>query len=260
MRPIIIFSFIVFFSSIPLFAQISGSTSAKNIMTNSNRASKAKLTARMTIDGYHQSGNIERTNASGTVLVSAIDSIKEFSFNSKYIYGEYNKTVNHKEYLAGIQYDHHPFSTISPFVRFEFYKNEFRKINARYANLIGFKYRYFFKPEKIDYSISTAFLYDVERYERDVELPNKERFRVSVRPKFKHHFSENIYLIAELYYKPNLLSFDDYIVCGNLNFNVRIFKRSLLRLSYEHEYNNKPATNMVKKTDALLLAGLGIEF
>ena len=229
-------------------------------MVKSNRASKAKLSARMTLDGYYQTGNTERVNVSSSVFVSAIDSIKEFSVNGRYLYGEFNKIVSQREYIAGVQYDYHPFAVFSPFVRGEFYKNEFRKINARYAGLVGFKVRYFVKPDVSDYSVSAALLYDVDYFVADVELPRKERLRASVRPKFKQNLTDNVYLIAEAYYKPNLLNFSDYILCGNLNLNVRVFKRGLLRLSYEHEYNSTPATNMVKKTDALLLAGIGIEF
>ena len=257
---IIMVTFIFSFSAIPLYAQISGASSAKNIMVKSSRASKAKLTARITLDGYYQTGNTERANISGGLFAAAIDSIKEFSVNGKYLYGESNKTANLKEYIAGIQYDYHPFSVLSPFVRVEFYKNEFRKINGRYSGLLGAKYRFFVKPEILDYSVSTALLYDMERYVTEVDLPDKERLRMSVRPKFKHNLTDNMYLIAEVYYKPNLLDFDDYILFGNLNFNVLVFKRGLLRLSYEHEYNSKPATDKVRKTDALLLAGLGIEF
>jgi len=260
MFKITIFTFLLLFLSIPLSAQISGSSSAKNIMVKSHRVSKAKLSARMTLDGYYQTGNTERTNVSGSLFVSAIDSIKEFSVNGRYLYGAFNKTVNQREYTAGIQYDYHPFSVLSPFVRGEFYKNEFRKINARYAGLVGLKVRYFVKPNVSDYSISAALLYDVDHFVPDVSLPNKERFRASVRPKWKQSLAGNVFLIAEAYYKPNLLNFSDYILCGNLNLNVRVLKRGLLRISYEHEYNSMPATNMVKKTDALLLAGIGMEF
>ena len=255
----IIFTFILSFSSLMLFAQISGSTSAKNIMVKSNRASKAKLSAQITLDGNYQTGNIEKANISGTVFMAAIDSIKEFTANGKFLYGENGKKVNQREYLAGVQYDYHPFSIISPFVRFEFYKNEFKKIKGRYSGLAGAKYCYFTKPGILDYSISAALLYDLDHYVAGVDLPDKERLRISIRPKFKHNLTGNIYLIAEVFYKPSLADFDDYIVYGNFNLNFLAFKQGLLRLSYECEFNNKPATNKVKKTDAVLLVGLGIK-
>jgi hypothetical protein len=251
--------FTVSFSSKTLFAQISGASTAQHIATKSNRASKATLSARITLEGNYQTGNTEKTNVSGTLLLAAIDSIKEFSANGRFLYGENNKTVNQREYLAGLQYDYHPFAVFSPFVRFEFYSNQFKKINARYSGLAGAKYRYFVKSGKLDYSISAALLYDIDLFTTDVGLPDKERLRISVRPKFKHSLTENIHLIAEIYYKPNLAKFEDYIVCGNFNLNFRVFKQGLFRLSYEYEYNNQPATNRVMKTDARLLAGFGIE-
>ena len=253
--PMLLFSL----SSLPLFAQISGASSAKNIMVKRSRVSKAKLSAGMTLDGYYQTGNVEKANASISLFTAAIDSIKELSVNGKYLYGKNNNTVNQKEYNAGVQYDYRPFSVFSPFMRLEFYKNEFKKIKGRSAGLAGFKYRYFFKPELLDYTISAALLFDMERYEPDINLPDKERIRLSVRPRFKQNLTENMYLVAEAYYKPNLLNFDDYVLCGNINLNFRVFKQGLLRFSYEHEYNNKPATSKVRKTDALLLAGFGVE-
>jgi len=241
-------------SSVTLFAQKSGSSSAEN-----ERVSKAKLSSQITLDGYYQTGNTEKTNISGTVFVSAIDSIKEFSANGKFLYGENNRAINQREYIAGIQYDYHPHADFSPFVRFEFYSNAFKKITGRYAGLAGAKYRYYVKPDISDFSISAAVLFDLEHYTADANLPNKERWRISVRPKFKQNLTETVYLVAEVYYKPNLADFNDYIVYGIFNLNFRIFKQGLLRLSYEHEYNNRPATNRVQKTDALLLAGFGIE-
>ena len=240
--------------SVTLFAQSSGASPPGN-----DRASKAKLSAQITLDGYYQTGNTDKMNLSGTVFVSAIDSVKEFSANGKFLYGENNKMINQREYNAGIQYDYHPLADFSPFVRFEFYSNEFKKITGRYAGLVGAKYRYYVKPDISDFSISAAFLFDMEHYTADANLPNKERWRLSIRPKFKQNLTETVYLVAEIYYKPNLKDFNDYIIYGISNLNIRIFKKGLLRLSYEHEYNNRPATNKVKKTDALLLAGIGIE-
>jgi hypothetical protein len=240
-------------------AQLSGLSSAKNIMARSSRISKAKLSAQIALDGYYQTGNTDKINLSGVISASAIDSVKEFSANGRFLYGENNKQVNQREYLAGIQYDYHPFSIVSPFLRAEIYKNEFKKIRGRYAGLMGVKYRYWFEPNKHDYTISVALLFDLENYVADVELPDKERLRLSIRPKFKHNLTETIYAIAEVYYKPNLADFCDFIVYGNFNINFEVFKKGLVRISYEHEYNNTPASSNVKKTDAMLLVGVGVK-
>jgi putative salt-induced outer membrane protein YdiY len=257
---ILIFTCLLSFSSVTLYAQISGSASARNIMVKNSRVSKAKLSVQMTVEGNYQTGNTEKANLSGTGYMAAIDSLKEFSANGRFIYGENNKTVNQREFLAGVQYDYHPLSSVSPFVRVEFYRNQFKMIDGRYCGFVGAKYRYFVRPDKFDYSISAAVLYDLEHYAVDADLPGKERIRLSVRPKFKHVFTENIHVNAELFYKPNVVNFSDYMIYGICNLNIRIIRHTIVRVSYEHEYNSIPATNKVKNTDSLLLAGLGIEF
>ena len=97
-------------------------------------------------------------------------------------------------------------------MRFEFYNNGFKKINGRYAGLADAKYRYYFKPDISDFSISAAVFFDLEHYTADANLPEKERWRISVRPKFKQKLTEGISLVAEVYYKLNLANFNDYSV------------------------------------------------
>lgn len=218
---------------------------------------KAKLSAEIALDGMVQTGNIDKTNVSGAINLSATDAIKEFSANGKISYGQNNKVTYQREYIAGIQCDYHPFAKISPFLRIEYYRNEFKKISGRYSGLSGVKYRYFVKEKILDYSISAALMYDLDHYISDINLKNKERFRLSIRPKFKHQLTESLYLVAEVFYKPNVVDFCDFIVHTKINLNFMVFKQGFLRMSYEHEYNTFPATDKVKKRDALLLVGVG---
>jgi len=44
-------------SIVTVFAQISGSSSAKTLTKGSSRASKVKLSAQLTLDGYYQNGD-----------------------------------------------------------------------------------------------------------------------------------------------------------------------------------------------------------
>jgi len=79
----LIFTFVLSFFSFALFAQISGSSSPKDIMAKkSSRVSKAKLSTRITFGGNYQTGNIEKASVSGTAYIASIDSIKEFSANN----------------------------------------------------------------------------------------------------------------------------------------------------------------------------------
>ena len=102
-------------------------------------------------------------------------------------------------------------------------------------------------------------MYDLDHYISDINLKNKERFRLSIRPKFKHQLTESLYLVAEVFYKPNVVDFCDFIVHTKINLNFVVFKQGFLRMSYEHEYNTFPATDKVKKRDALLLVGVGFK-
>ncbi len=256
-----LFFFILVLISSTLNAQISGSSSPKDISAKRNqRMAKSKIITRVTFGGNYQTGNTEKAGVMGTASIASIDSIKELSANFGYAYGENKDILNQREYKAGVQADYHPLSVFSPFIRFEFYSNEFRQINYRYSGLIGAKYRFFIKDDFADYSISTALLYDLENYTEKANKPNKERLRMSIRPKFKQRLMENIYLLAEIYYKPNMAEFDDYLIYAIFNLNFRVNKYVFLKASYEYEYNSMPITSSVKKTDTLLLGSLGVEF
>ncbi len=242
-------------------AQISHASQPRDISRQaSSRASKARIASNVTFGANSQTGNTEKSGIFATASFASVDSIKEFSANLRYAFGANNEVVNQREYLVGGQCDYHPLSRLSPFVRFEFYNNEFRKIAQRYSGLLGLKYRYFVYKRTSDYSISAALLYNFEKYTSDTDLPHAEKMRISIRPKFKQTLMENIHLLAEVYYKPNLADFTDYMVYSIATLNFRVNRHIFLRTSYEYEYNSRPATATVKKTDTLLLGSFGVDF
>ena len=243
------------------FAQISNASIPKDISEQiSARSSKSKISSNVTFGANLQTGNTEKSGIFATASFASEDSIKEFSANLRYAFGANNGVVNQREYLAGGQCDYHPLARLSPFVRFEFYNNHFRKIAQRYSGLAGLKYRYFVYKNSSDYSISAALLFNFEKYTSDTELPDTEKMRLSIRPKFKQALMENIHLVAEIYYKPNLADFADYMIYSITTLNFRVNRYIFLRGSYEYEYNSRPATAVVKKTDTLLLGSFGVEF
>lgn len=242
-------------------AQISNASAPKDISKKaSSRASKSKIQSNITLGASSQTGNTNKSGITTTASFAAVDSIKEFSANLRYAFGENNGVVNQREYLAGGQFDYRPLSKLSPFVRFEFYNNDFRKISQRYSGLLGLKYRYFVYKHTSDYSISAALLYNYEKYTSDTNLPHTEKMRISIRPKFKQILMENIHLLAEVYYKPNLADFSDYMIYSVTVINFKVNRHVFLRTSYEYEYSSRPATAKVKKTDTLLLGSFGLEF
>ena len=242
------------------FSQKVGQT----ISLESNRTARAKISTNISLGGSFLTGNIEKGAISGNVHVAAVDSVKEFSFDAKYIYGENNNQVNQREYLTGLQYDYHPLSKVSPFIRMELYSNEFKDIERLYSGLLGVKYRYFvYKKDGetiSDYSISGAFSYGFEKYTPNAESSNQEKIRLSVRPKFKQKLMKNITLHLEVYYKPNVNHWNDYIIHSISNINFLINRNVFVKGSYEYVYDSKPITSTIKKTDTMFLTSVGIEF
>jgi len=249
------------------FAQVNSDNAKKqknSISLDIKRAKQSQLSVETTIGANWQTGNTEITRISSTANAAVIDSIKEFSCDLKYIYGENKQKKNQNEFLTGVQFDYRPLDRFSPFIRTEFYSNEFKKILLQFSSLAGAKYKYFIKRKNnetiCDYSISGAFVSEYEKYTKDTGMKPKERFCLSVRPKFKQQLFKNAILIFQCYYKPNITEFSDYIILAITQLNFKVNKYMFVRCSYEWEYTNEPATNAVIKNDKLLLFNLGANF
>ncbi|MDL2223597.1 DUF481 domain-containing protein [Bacteroidales bacterium OttesenSCG-928-M11] len=244
---------------IPLFI------SAQSIPSlDTSRDSKGQFKTHISLGGYFDSGNTEKETFSLKAGVANVDSIKEFSFDTKYLYGKTNHVLNQREFQAGLQFDYLPLSVFSPFARVEFYNNEFKKIDYRFSGMAGAKYRFYsYRKDNRTlsaYSISAAILIDSEHYVKQTALDSKEKVRLSIRPQFKQILTKNIYLQGVLFYKPDVSHWDDYLITGSLNLIFLINKHLSLSCSYDYDYNSKPATSDVKKTDTHLMFNLGISF
>ena len=239
-------------------------TAPKPIQMESERMAKVKIATAINLGGNHQTGNTENGSLVLSSALSAMDSIKEFSLNAKYHYSENARKMNKEEFSGGLQFDYHPLSRFSPFIRVEFYSNRFRQIDSRFSGLLGAKYCYFksFKDNIVisEYTISGAFVYVNDNYSKKALLPDKSRLRLSLRPKFKQRVMKNIFLGAECYYKPNIVDFGDFIIDSMFQINFVVNRYITLQCSYQHEYDSRPATTAVKKTDTNLLASLEIKF
>ena len=232
------------------------------VSMETERAAKTKIATNITLGGNFWSGNIDKSSFLGNLHLAATDSIKEFSFDAKYIYGEHNNKLNHRELLTGLQYDYHPLSAFSPFTRIELYSNEFRNIKYRFSGLVGAKYRFYVHKNEIettsDFSVSGAFTYVFEKYMPDAQSLNQHKLRFSLRPKIKQKLAKNIYLQSELYYMPKMDCWEDYILYFRSSINFLINNNIFVKCSYDYEYENKPITTDIKKTDTILSINLGI--
>ena len=243
---------------------VSSQTVPKSIRMESERKAKVKVLTAISLGGSYQTGNTENGSVLLSSAISAMDSIKEFSLNAKYHYSENARKMNKEEFSGGLQFDYHPLSQFSPFIRAEFYSNQFRQIDSRFSGLLGAKYCYFkyLKNNFItsEYSISGAFVFENDNYTKEALLPDKSRVRLSLRPKFKQIVMKNIFLGLESFYKPNIVDFSDYIIDSMFQINFVVNEYVTLSCSYQYEYNSRPATVIVKNTDTSLLASLMVKF
>ena len=232
------------------------------VSMESKRAAKTKIATSISLGGNFWTGNIDKSSFLGNLHIAATDSIKEFSFDAKYIYGENNKKLNHREFMTGLQYDYHPLSVFSPFTRIELYSNEFRNIKYRFSGLAGAKYRFYVHKNDIettsDFSVSGAFTYVYEKYTPDAQSLNQYKFRLSLRPKIKQKLAKNIYFQSELYYMPKIDCWEDYILYFRSNINFLVNSNIFIKCSYEYEFESKPITTDIKKTDTIFSISLGV--
>jgi putative salt-induced outer membrane protein YdiY len=239
-------------------------TRHKAIRMEHRRNRRAKVSTSVKLEGNLQTGNTDKASAAASAKSSVEDSIKEFSVEAKFAYSKNNGNVNQREFSGGLQFDYLPLSRLSPFARVEYYRNEFRKISGRYSALAGAKWRYFVHHRRgepfCDYSISAAAIYENEDYTADANLKDANRCRLSVRPKFKQRLMQNISLQLETYYKPNVIDFSDYRTNAIAQLNFEVNRKVTLQVSYDYEYNSKPATAAVKPTDTALQLALEIKF
>jgi len=249
---------LIFCFSLSGFAQNPDS----RVSMESKRAAKTKIATNISLGGNSWTGNTNKGTLIGSLNLAAVDSVKEFSFDARYAYGENNNKVNQREFLMGLQYDYHPLSVFSPFMRIELYNNEFRNIKSRYSGLAGAKYRFFlYKKEGVttsDFSISGAFSYVFEKYTPDAQSSNQQKVRLSLRPKIKQKIAKNIYFQSELYFMPKISCWEDYIIYLRSNVNFLVNSNVFIKCSYEHEYESKPITSDIRKTDTILAISLGI--
>lgn len=213
----------------------------------------------------YYSGNVDKLDLHGKGKVSREDSIIEFSSSVKFAYGEASSRKTNEQYSGGLKLDYLPHGKFSPFISIWAYNNIFKNLDLRLSGLAGLKYT-LYEKNKNDYSISAAFIYDSEYYQDKIEddsssdsIFQKQKIRLSVRPKFSRKICENARLDHVTFFKFNVSNGQDYIIESSTSFETKITKKISLELCYEIDFENKPATSEnseIDKTDQALIISL----
>lgn len=214
---------------------------------------KSAWKAELGLGAFRYTGNTDKFDFHTNAQISHTDSTFEYSSFLKAAYGETSGRKNKQEYSGGVKFDYKPHSTLSPFLMFKAYTNRFKDIDLRFTSLAGLKYR-FYESEKADYSISAAMLYDIEKYHETT--PNKEKTRVSFRPKIKQHIGENIYFEHFTFFMYNVQDWQDYIIESHSKLSVKVNSHFSLSVKYEYNYESRVANESIKNADSVLLASI----
>jgi len=218
---------------------------------------KASWKTKLGFGTYFYTGNTEKFDLSSDFQLTRKDTLIESNLFLKGAYGEVEKVQNKQEFTGGLKFDYKPLSVFSPFVLFSFYNNKFKDIELRLSSLLGAKYS-FYMTDASDLSISAAIQYDTERFYE--ATPDKEKIRLSFRPRVLQSLGKNMEFSAVLFYQPNVQEFDDYMLVFNTSLEAKLLEKISLKLTYNYDYESMPILETIKKTDTSFITSLVLNF
>ncbi len=225
---------------------------------------KGKWKGNFSLGGFYYYGNVDKFDIRSQGSVLHKDSLFEFSSSYKTNYGRTEGIEKNREIKGTLKCDWKPYSMLSPFLAISAYNNIYKGYDLRLSGLLGAKYSFLTKPNYA-YSVSVAAIYSIENYTPPADttkpdLPNKEKFRLSIRPKIKHKLGKNVYFQHITFYRPNIFEFSDYIIESKTTIKNKLTKILFLDLSFEYEYVNKPPSAEIKKSDYVFIVSLQVKF
>ncbi len=212
---------------------------------------------KLSLGTYFYTGNTEKFDLVSDFQLVRKDTIIESNLFFKASYGEVEKIQNKQEFSGGLKFDYRPWSVFSPFVLVSLYNNKFKDIELRISSFLGAKYS-FYMTNQSDLSISAAIEYDTERFYES--SPNKEKFRLSIRPRILQNIGKNAEFSALCFYQPNLKDFDDYNFVGSIGLSTKLLQKISLKLSYTYDYESMPILETIKKTDTSFITSIVLNF
>jgi len=218
---------------------------------------KGEWNTKLSLGTFLYTGNTEKFDFVSDYSLTRKDSLLESNLFLKGAYGEVEKVQNKQEFVGGLKFDYTPKSKFSPFILLSMYNNKFKDIELRFSSLLGAKYT-FLNNANSDYSFSAALQYDTERYYES--SPNKEKFRLSFRPRIKQKIGENAEFVFVSFYQPNVENFDDFMLVANASLTAKLFKNLAIKLSYNYDYESMPVLETIKKTDTSFITSVVINF
>ncbi len=232
--------------------------------TNGYSQEKSKWSGQITLGGSYYKGNVNKIDIRSLCNISHKDSVYELSGGYKAIYGTADKKESNRELSAYLKFDWKPYSVISPFAVFQYYTNIHKGYDYKMSGILGAKYTFYSKPKKCNYSISAAGMYSYEKYTPPGDpleevKPDHEKFRLSIRPKFKQNLGENITFKHYTFYQPNIEDFNDYIIVSQTSLTSKLTKVLFLDFSFLYEFVSITPSTEIRKEDLSFVISLVVK-
>ena len=225
---------------------------------------KSKWSGTAGIGGSYFRGNVNKMDIRSDGSVSHADSVFEYSFFYRISYGESNFIKNNHEFSLGTKFDWRPKDIFTPFFALTGYKNEFTGYLIRLSVLGGVKYTIIDQAAS-DYSLSMAVQYDAERYTPplkidEVQKPNKENIRLSVRPKIKQKINDTISLEHISFIRPIISDFSNIQAESQTILSNKLTESVSLNIVHEFTYDSKPPSSTILNANNSMIVSLRVRF
>jgi len=224
---------------------------------------KKKWNAIASFGTSYYKGNVNKFDLRSEGNLAHADSVFESSAFYKVIYGESNHIRNNQEYSGGLKFDWHPEHDISPFIATTAYSNEYNGYKLRLSALAGAKYTFNW-IKKGSYSISAAFQYDVEKYvepkkPNEIKKPDKDKLRLSIRPKIKFKLTDAITIEHISYFKPKIDELNNIQIESVTSINNKISNYVYFNVKYDYYYDSNPPSSAFVTDNGSIVASIVIK-
>ena len=206
------------------------------------------------------SGNVDNFSLKNNAGVYFEDSTMCFATRYKFIYQLENGRESNKGVNGSLNFDFYKFGEWSTFVAMELTSNHYKGYDIKTSELIGAKYNFLYKTDTCEYSLSGAFVYDNVNYTDEDTYLNRERVRISIRPKIKQCLGDNLMLTFVTFYQPSIKDFDDYIFNTSFHLETKMTKRIFLDLNYNYEYRSEIPSDKYRHYDSSTELTLKLKF
>ncbi len=192
-------------------------------------------------------------------ILSLKNSLSVYYFNNQHtillfdnvnILKAQNKDLINNSYVH-LRYNYNFKDSIFIFETFSQYQfNQLRKLKKRILYGIGPRIR-IVEKENFSLFLGAPLMYEYEELTNNLGINNN--IKVDFYTSISYNISKNINLNGIIYYQPIINNFNTYRLAGEANIQTTINKHLALKLSYNHNFDSHPPTDITNLDSQILL-------